>query len=394
MLQYSEPEELVMLRDTLCRFVEAEMPRSEAARWDADGVFPKDVYRKLADLGVMGLTIPEAYGGAGRNIPATMAVIEELSKRSLAVAVPYIATACYGGMNVLKCGTEAQKQEYLPQLAAGKLMFAFGVTEPDVGGDVASVRTTARRDGDKIVVNGAKRFITGANVADYIYTVVRSDPTAPRYQNLSIVLIPREAKGVHIEKIKSIGMRGGACTTDITFDNVEIPAANILGGEAGWNKGWSFIVGPGLDVEKLEVAAMALGIAEAAVADAADYATTRQQFGKPIGEFQVIRHALAEARTDLHASRLMLYHAATLAQNNEPCSVEASMAKLFVCERAHKMVLACQSILGAYGCVEGFDMERYVRDILIFPIVGGSSAIQRNNIARHFEIRDGKARKA
>lgn len=385
MLEYGESDALTMLRDTLRRFVESEMPRSEASKWDVEGIFPNDVYRKLADLGVMGLTIPEEYGGVGRNIPATMAVIEELSKRSLAVAVPYIAAACYGGMNVLECGTEAQKREYLPKLAAGELMFAFGVTEPDVGGDIASVKTTARREGKNVVINGAKRFITGANVADYIYTVVRSNPSAPRYKNLSIVLIPREAKGVHIEKIKSIGMRGGASTTDITFDNVAIPDANILGGESGWNNGWSLIAGPGLDVEKLEVAAMALGIAEAAVADASAYALARQQFGKVIGEFQTIRHALAEARTDLHASRLVLYHAATLAQDNVPCSVEASMAKLFVSERAHKTVLACQSILGAYGCVEGFDMERYVRDILIFPIVGGSSAIQRNNIAKYFE---------
>lgn len=385
MLRYDEPHELVLLRETLRRFVEAEMPRSDAARWDAEGIFPADVYRKLAALGVMGLTIPEEFGGAGRDIPATMAVIEELSKRSLAVAVPYIATACYGGMNVVKCGTEQQKREYLPKLAAGQLMFAFGVTEPDVGGDVASVKTTARRDGGEIVVNGAKRFITGANIADYIYTVVRSDPSAPRYKNLSIVLIPREAKGVHIEKIKSLGMRGGATTTDITFDDARIPESHILGGEAGWNNGWSLIAGPGLDVERLEVAAMALGIAEAAVADATEYAATRRQFGKTINEFQVIQHALADARTDLHASRLVLYHAAALAQKNEPCTAESSMAKLFVAERAHKTVLACQSILGAYGCVEGFDMERYVRDILIFPIVGGSSSIQRNNIAKYFQ---------
>lgn len=137
---------------------------------------------------------------------------------------------------------------------------------------------------------------------------------------------------------------------------------------------------------------MALGIAEAAVADATDYAAARRQFGKAIGEFQVIQHALADARTDLHASRLVLYHAAALAQRNEPCSAESSMAKLFVTERAHKIVLACQSILGAYGCVEGFDMERYVRDILIFPIVGGSSSIQRNNIAKYFERHRGAPR--
>lgn len=387
MLQYDESGEIKLLRETLRKFVEAEMPRNEAARWDAEGIFPETAYRKLASLGLMGLTIPEDLGGPGRDIPATMAVIEELSRRSLAVAVPYIQAACYAGMNIVECGSPEQKRELLPRIAAGEIMFAFGVTEPDVGADAASVKTTARRSGDTVIVNGAKRYITGANVADYIYALVRSDPTAPRYQNLSILLIPREAPGVRIERIQTLGMRGGAATTDITFDEVAIPAWNIVGGEAGWNKGWSLMAGPGFDVEKLEVCAIALGIATAALEDAWEYAQTRVQFERPISAFQSVRHLLADAQTDLHACRLVLNHATALAQDHRPCSVESSMAKLFICERAKALVLNCQMVLGAYGLDRGFDMERYVRDILVLPIAGGSSAIQRNNIAKRLRLK-------
>ena len=159
-----------------------------------------------------------------------------------------------------------------------------------------------------------------------------------------------------------------------------------MGGDAGWNNGWALLAGPGLDVEKLEVCAMALGIAEAAVADAWNYAEERRQFSQAISHFQTIRHMLADAKTDLYACRLMLYHAAHLAQENKPCGIESSMAKLFICERAKAIVLNCQMILGAYGCDKEFDMQRYVRDILILPIAGGSSAIQRNNIAKRLRL--------
>ncbi|MBC9882286.1 acyl-CoA/acyl-ACP dehydrogenase [Bradyrhizobium sp. INPA01-394B] len=384
---FDEAEELSLLRGTMRRFVNDHMPRPEAARWDAESIFPVEVFRKLAALGVFGLSIPEEYGGAGRNIPATMIVIEELSRRGVAMSIPYVLAACYGGMNILECGNEDQKRALLPKCAAGELMLAFGVTEPDVGGDVASVKTTARRTGDVIKVNGTKRYITGANIADYIYTLVRSDDALPRYKNLSILLIPRTAKGVEIRKLDMLGLRSGAWTTEIIFDDVEVSVQNIVGGEAGWNEGWSYIAGPGLDVEKLEVGAIALGIAEAAVDDAWEYAETREQFGKPISNYQNIRHMLADARTDLHACRLMLYSAAGLAQAGRPCGIESSMAKLFICERAKQVVLNCQLIFGAYGCDLDLDMQRYVRDILILPIAGGSSAIQRNNLANRMRLR-------
>ncbi|MCZ7564671.1 MAG: acyl-CoA/acyl-ACP dehydrogenase [Burkholderiales bacterium] len=378
-MDFTEPDHIVQLRNSLRRFVAKEMPRSDAARWDAENHFPREVFAKLAALGVMGLTIPEEYGGSGRDIVATMVVVEELSRRSLAVAVPYIMSACYAGMNLVDCGSEGQKRELLPRVVDGSLIFAYGWTEPDVGADLASVRTHARRAGDKIVVSGAKRFCSGAAISDYIYTLVRTGAKEDRHRNLSIVLIPPTAPGVTISTIESLGMKGAA-TTDVAFDEVEVPAGNLVGGEAGWNQGWSMIMGIGLDVEKLEVAAMGVGIAQAALDDAWAYAHQRTQFGEKIASYQSVRHKLADMKTSLHAARLMLYHAAWLADRHVPCGSETSMAKLFVAEVAKSIALESQTILGAYGYVKDFDVERYVRDALLMPIIGGSSAIQRNNI--------------
>jgi alkylation response protein AidB-like acyl-CoA dehydrogenase len=385
-MDFNLPEHVVMLRDSLTRFIDEHMPREASKKWDATNHFPKDVFAKLAELGVMGLTIPEEYGGSGRDILATLIVIEELSRRSLAVSVPYIMAACYAGMNIVDCGSEAQKCNLLPKIAAGELLFAYGWTEPDVGADLASVKTTAVRDGDTLVINGAKRFCSGANICDYIYTLVRSDREAPRYHNLSLVLIPPTAKGITIDPINALGMKGAA-TTDVTFEDVRVPAENIVGGEEGWNKGWQMITGTGLDVEKLEVAAIALGLASAAFQDAWEYSEQRVQFGKPISVNQSIRHKLADMKTQLHAARLMTHYAAWLANNEVPSGVETSMTKLFVTEAAKAIVLECQTIFGAYGYVKDFDVERYVRDVLLMPIIGGSSAVQRNNVANWSGLR-------
>lgn len=378
-MNFEEPEHITMIRDTIRRFVEAEMPRELARKWDKENHFPREVFDKLAALGMMGLTVEEEYGGSGRDIPATMVVIEELARRSMAVAVPYIMCSCYAGMNLAECASEEQKRELLPKVARGELRLAYGWTEPDVGADLASVKTTCVREGDTLVINGAKRFCSGAEISDYIYALVRSGPAEARYKNLSIVLIPPTTPGVSITGIDCMGMKGAA-TTDVSFSDVRIPAANIIGGEAGWNHGWDCIVGSGLDVEKLEVAALALGIAEAAFDDSYEYVQEREQFGRIIGANQSIRHMLADMKTALHGCRLMMRHAAWLAQENKPCRLETSMTKLHICEVGKKVSLDAQTIFGAYGYAKDFDVERYVRESLLMPIIGGSAAIQRNNI--------------
>jgi len=380
-----EPAHVTELRSTIRRFVEREIPRELVRQWDRERTFPADLFRRLAALGVCGLTIAEEYGGQGRDIVAAVAVIDELARRGGALAGPYIHCAFYGGLNVGENGSESQKRELLPKIARGELLFAYGLSEPDVGGDLASVTTTARRSGDSVILNGTKRWCTGARFADYILCLVRSDDEAERYRNLSFVLVPPTLPGIGIVDIDHLGLRYAA-TTDVILEDVTVPIDNVLGGPEGWNRGWKMLAGPALDVEKLEITAVAYGIAAAAVDDAWQYAQERRQFGKPISGHQSVRHALVEAKTKLQACRHMLYHAAWLAGAGRACSIETSMAKLFVGDTAVEIVLACQRILGAYGCAEGYDMERYVRDICVMPIVGGSSNMQKNNIAARLRL--------
>jgi alkylation response protein AidB-like acyl-CoA dehydrogenase len=385
-MRFNEPEHIVQLRDMLRRFVAREMPRAQAAYWDKTNHFPREIFKKLAALGIMGLTIPEEYGGAGRDVLATMVVIEELSMRSLAVSVPYIMAACYAGMNLVECASPAQRRALLPKVAAGEILFAYGWSEPDVGADLASVRTTAVRHGDKLILNGAKRFCSGAAICDYIYTLARTGPKEDRHKNLSFILVPPTTAGVLIEPIEALGMKGAA-TTDVTFTDVEVPIDNLMGGEAGWNRGWSMLTGAGLDVEKLEVAAISIGIAQAAFDDAWAYAHQRKQFGKEIASYQSIQHKLAQMAASLKSARLLLYHACDMADAHIPCGLETSMAKLQATEMAKQVALECMTICGAYGYVKQFDAERYVRDALLMPIIGGSSAIQLNNIFKALQRR-------
>lgn len=384
-MDFGEPEHIGMLRQSIRRFLDKEAPREAMARWDEEDRVPRALFDKIVELGVCGMTIPEDYGGIGRDILGTMVTVEELSRRSMVIGTLFLMNACYGSMNILASGSEEQKQRLLPRLAAGELLFAYGLSEPDVGADLASVTTRAERRGDKVVINGNKRWCSGAEIADYIYALVRSGPAEDRYANLSLVLIPPTAEGVTLTHIPAMGARG-LNTNDVAFDEVEIPFADVIGGEDGWNGGWTRLAGPALETEKLEVAAMALGIAAQAVDDAWEYAQQRRQFGKRICSIQSVRHMLADAQTKLSAARLMLYRGCWLADNGLPCSVETSMAKMYVCELGLDIVLTCQKVMGAYGYARGFDMERYVRDMLLMPIIGGSTAIQLNNIANRMGL--------
>jgi alkylation response protein AidB-like acyl-CoA dehydrogenase len=378
-----ETDERQLLRKSIRRFLDKELPREAARDLDRKADYPREVFRRLCDqLGVTGLMAPEAYGGSGVDILSAIIVVEELARRGTSLAGPFIHCAFYGAMNMLENGSEAQKQSLLPKLARGELLFAYGLSEPDVGGDLASAAVTATLSEDKscVVINGVKRWCTGARIADYIYTLVRSGPADARYKNLSIVLTPTTAKGLSIVDIDHLGLRYSK-TTDVIFDNVEVPAENVVGGMEAWNRGWPMLVGRGLDVERLEITATAFGIASAAVEDAWAYAQERRQFGRAICAHQAVRNTLVEARTKLEACRHMLYSAAHLADEGRDCSVQSSMAKLFVGDTAVDIVLACQRVMGAYGCASEYDMERYVRDIVCMPIVGGSSNMQKNNIA-------------
>ena len=382
-----EPDHIRLLRESMRRFAAAHMPREKVRQWDRENKTDLGVFRKLAETGVCGLTIAEEYGGAGRDLVAAIAVIDELAQAGgCTIGGPYIHCAFYGGMNVSENGSEQQKRDLLPKLARGELLFAYGLSEPDVGGDLASVTMTARRRANgSVVLNGTKRWCTAAGIADYILCLVQSDAEAPRYRNLSFVLVPTGSAGLTLRPIDHIGIRY-AETTDAIFDDVVVPADHILGGEGAWNQAWKMLAGPALDVEKLEITASMLGIATAAVNDAWTYAQERKQFGQVIAAHQAVRHALVEAKTKLQACRHMLYHAAWLANEGRPCAVETSMAKLFVADTCVDIVLSCQRVMGAYGCTGEYDMERHVRDIVCMPIVGGSSNMQKNNIANRLRL--------
>lgn len=382
-----EPEHIRTLRRQLQRFVQEEMPREKLREWERQCTFPRDALARLASLGVFGLTVPEEYGGLGRDVVAAIVVIEELSRKGVVLSAPYIHGAFYGGLNITESGSEEQKRELLPRLAAGEILFAYGLSEPDVGGDLASVKTSATlQDNGRVVrINGTKRWCTAARDSDFIYCLVQSDSKAPKYRNLSIVLIPPDTPGITIIDIDHMGFKYTQ-TTDVIFDDVEVPVGNVVGGEAGWNQGWQKLVGPALDIERLEVAALSLGIAQAAVADAWQYAQERKQFGRLISGHQAVRHSLVDCQTKLRACEHMLYHAAWLANEGKECAVESSMAKMFVTDTGLEIVLACQQVMGAYGCSEEYDLARHVRDMTCMPIIGGSSNMQRNNIANRMRL--------
>lgn len=384
-MDFSEPDHITQLRTSIRRMLEKHASREQMVKWDEADKVPRALMDEITALGVCGMTVPEEYGGLGRDVLGTMVVVEELSRRSMVIATLFLMNACYGSMNILASGSEGQKQRLLPKLAEGELLFAYGLSEPDVGSDLASVRTKGERRGDSVILNGTKRWCSGAEIADYIYALVRTGDPDARYNNLSLILIPPTAKGVTLTHIPALGARG-LNTNDVSLDNVEVPFENVIGEEDGWNRGWPRLVGPALEVEKLEVAAMALGIAAQAVDDAWDYSQTRSQFGKRICSIQSVRHMLAEVQTKLTMARLLLYKGCWLADNDLPCSVETSMAKMQVCELGLEIVLTCQKVMGAYGYAKGFDMERYVRDMLLMPIIGGSTAIQKNNIANRMGL--------
>jgi len=373
-------EERAMIAESVEKMLDAIAPPEAVARWDHEDRLPRELVLAMAEAGLCGIAIPAEYGGLGLGFRETLSVIQQIARRSSGLASLYISSVSYAGGNLLHLGSAEQKAAMLPKVVSGELIFALGLSEPNVGADLASVETRAELDGDEIVINGAKRWCTGADYSDYVYALVRSGPAEDRRRNLSFVIIPTNAPGVSMTKVETMGMRGPS-TNDVIFENVRVGRDGVMGGFAMWNRAWEQLAGPTLEIEKLQPIAMAVGLAEAAVEEAWTYAQEREQFGVKICAHQAVRHTLAEVQTSLQACRLMLAHGIDLIDRDEPSAVQTSMAKLFVADTVVDLVIKCQRILGAYGYAEGFAMERLVRDVLVLPIFGGSSAIQKGNIA-------------
>ncbi len=379
-MDFSLSEEQQMLHNTIREFTERECPPELMRELDAQGKFPRDIFNKLASLGVCGLTIPERYGGAGNKIVDAAIVIEELSRCNASLGMVYILSAFYGGHNVYLTGNEEQRKAYLPRIARGEMLFAYALTEPDAGADIAAVSSRAVLKGDSFVVNGVKTFITSANESDITTTLLRTNGTPPSREGLTMFFIDSKSPGIKLRSIGKLGWKP-IHTFEVVYEDVTVPKANIVGGEENLGKGWETLLST-LETERLQLAACAVGTAQGALDRAIAYAKERHQFGQPIGRFQSIRHIIADMLTQVTAGRWLTYYAAWLAEQEKPCLLECNMAKLFASDMCRAVCLGAMDVTGAYGYSTELDVEMFLRDGIPFVMLGGSSQILKNMIAR------------
>jgi alkylation response protein AidB-like acyl-CoA dehydrogenase len=294
-----------------------------------------------------------------------------------------IAGGIFTAMNLALHGSDDQKQRFLKPFMRGEVRFPISMSEPNAGSDVANVQTFAARDGDDYVLNGQKLWCSGAgNRGAVILMLVRTERTEDKRKGLSVLIVPNDLAGMTIRPLQTLARRS-VTTTEIFLDNVRVPAANMLGAPG---EGWKIIAGEHLSLERVAVAASYVGNAQGAVDDALAYAQQRVQFGKPIYEFQVIRHMLADMQTQTDAARLITYRAADLAARGLPCRKEVAMAKLFASETLQNVSRQGMQILGGHGMVPEGDMERYFREGMQATVGGGTSQIQRTIIAQEMRI--------
>jgi alkylation response protein AidB-like acyl-CoA dehydrogenase len=336
------------------------------------------IYKEMAELGWLGLTIPEEYGGSGGTMLDACIFMEETS-RALAPIGGYATTLIVAGA-AQRFGAEEQKQEILGGIAEGAVE-AIAMTEPEAGSDVGALTTSAESVNGGYVLNGQKVFCSNAHIADHILVVCRTTRSASKHDGLTMIWVPRDAEGLEVVPIDTMG---GRDTNHLYFTDVEAPASAVLGQV---DQAWTQLMA-GLNVERLILAATMLGIAQRVFDDVIVYVKEREQFGRPIGSFQSLQHRIADMATDIEAARLMTRWVATLTDEDPDRMLprEASMVKLFVTEVARKAALDGMQMMGGYGYASEYDMERLVRSSLVSTIYGGTSEIQRNIIAKTFGL--------
>ncbi len=381
-MDYRLTEEQTMLKDTVRRFVETEIPLEKAQQIDEQDEFPHDLVQKLCDLGFMGMNVPEEYGGQGGDVIDQMIFYEEISKRLPVLAWAAGNILLYGNEIIGTNGSEEQKRKYLPRLAKGELKFAYALTEPNAGSDAASIRTKAVKNGDHYVINGSKMFISGAGIADIVVTNTRTAES--KFKGITDFLVDSNSEGFSATPIRDLGYRGSN-TCEVHYDEVKVPEENILGGPECLNQGWKQMMRL-LNAERLVLSSCALGIGQAALDYALNYAKEREQFGRPIGSFQAITHMLVEMATELEAARRLAYYAAWKETQGMNCVKETSMSKYFCAETAKKIALQGVQILGGYGYTMEYDAQRYLRDVLILSIGGGTTQIQKNIVGKQLGL--------
>lgn len=369
-------EEQLMMRDMVRDFAQKEIaPFIE--KMEA-GEFPRPILNQMAELGLMGITVPEEYGGSGMDFTSYIIAINELSKVSAVIGVILSVHTSVGTNPILYFGTEEQKKKYVSKLAKGEYLGAFCLTEPSAGSDAASLKTRAVKKGDRYIINGSKIFITNGGEADVYIVFAKTDPSKGS-RGITAFIVEKNTPGLIIGKDeKKMGLHGSR-TVELTFENMEVPEENRLGEEGEGFK----IAMANLDVGRTGIAAQALGIAEAALEAAAKYANERHQFGKPIIANQGVAFKLADMATAVEAARLLVYRAADLRSRGLSCSKEASMAKLFASQTAREVAIEAVQVFGGYGYTKDYPVERYFRDAKITEIYEGTSEIQRLVISKH-----------
>ena len=348
-----------------------------AADVDREERFPAETFKKMGELGLLGLLVPEEYGGSGQTILTCCVVAEEIAYACASTALSYLTHAVLCCENLSRNGSEEQKKNYLPDLASGKKLGAIAMTEPNAGSDVLAMQTFGELRNGEYIVNGSKTFITNAPVADTFLVYVRTDRSAgPR--GISQFIIEREFPGFSVgQPLRKMGMRGSP-TAELFFGDCRVPAENLVKGE---NKALGILMG-GLDVERTVGGAMGVGGAQAAFDRAVAYTKERQQFGQPLFMFEMIAEKLANMSMEIEAARLLTYKAACLCDEGIRCSAEASYAKLFASEMSMRAASETVQIFGGYGYMEEYGVERMMRDAKLGTIGGGTSEIQRLIIAR------------
>jgi len=374
-LRWTEEQEMMrkMVRDFAQKEIAPFVPVMEETEQ-----FPRSIIKKMGEMGLMGIPVPEEWGGVGADFTSYILAINEISRVSATVGVILSVHTSVGTNPILYFGTDEQKAKYVPKLASGEYLGAFALTEPWAGSDARSIRTTAVRQGDHYILNGNKVFITNAGEADIYITFAVTDP-GQGAKGISAFIVEQDTPGFTVgKKEKKMGLNGSN-TAELIFENAVVPAANLLGQEGDGFK----VAMANLNTGRIGIAAQALGIAEAALHFATEYAKEREQFGKPIAQQQAIAFKLADMATLAEAARLLVYRAASLQSQGLPCGMEASMAKRFASDAAMKITTEAVQIFGGYGYTREYPVERLFRDAKITQIYEGTNEIQQIVIAKH-----------
>jgi len=369
-------EQQTMIRDTMHAFARERLAPF-AAEWDRSSTFPRDALRQLARLGAFGMTVPEAYGGAGLDYVSLALALEEIAAGDGATSTIVSVQNSVVCGPILAFGDEAQKERYLKPLASGEWLGCFCLTEPHVGSDAAAIRTTATRAGGDWVLNGVKQFITSGRNAQVAVVFAVTDRQAGK-KGISAFIVPTDTPGFLVTRIEDKMGQHASDTAQIAFESCRVPAANLLGREG---EGYRIALA-NLEAGRIGIAAQSVGMARAALEAALRYAKEREAFGKPIIEHQAVNFRLADMATRIEAARQLVLHAASLRDAGRPCLKEASMAKLFASEMAEQVCSDAIQIHGGYGYVADFPVERIYRDVRVTQIYEGASDIQRLVIGR------------